>query len=144
MGRLLGIDYGERRIGLAISDITGTIATPLEVVPGNDPPQAAKQIAGIAEAREVSRIIIGLPMRMDGSHGPAAEKAKSFADLVRKQTDIPIAFWDERFSTLTAEQALIEGGARRDKRKQVVDKLAAQIILQHYLDAQPGDPLATP
>lgn len=144
MGRLLGIDYGERRIGLAISDATGTIATPLEVVPGNDAPQAAKQIAGIAETREVSRIIIGLPMRMDGSHGPAAEKAKAFADLIRKHTVIPIQLWDERFSTLTAEQALIEGGARREKRKQVVDKLAAQIILQHYLDSQPGEPFATP
>ncbi len=144
MGRLLGIDYGERRIGLAISDATGTIATPLEVVPGHDPQQAAKQIAGLAQERDVTRIVIGLPMRMDGSHGPAAEKAKAFAERIEQHTTIPIQFWDERFSTLTAEQALIEGGARRDKRKQVVDKLAAQIILQHYLDAQPGEPFATP
>lgn len=136
MARILGIDYGERRIGVAISDTTGTIATPLQTIDGTAPQQAARAIAEIARDREVERIVVGLPMRMDGSSGPSAENAKAFGERLLKAGSCPVEYWDERFSSRTAEQALIEGGARRQKRKQVIDKLAAQIILQHYLDSR--------
>lgn len=135
MARILGIDYGERRIGIAISDATATIATPLQTVDGTAPQQAARAIVALAVERGVERIVVGLPLRMDGSSGPSAENAKAFGERLLKAGACPVEYWDERFSSRTAEQALIEGGTRRQKRKQVIDKLAAQIILQHYLDS---------
>lgn len=135
MPRILGIDYGERRIGVAISDETATIATPVDTLDGTAPQQAARRIVELATERSVEKIVVGLPMRMDGSSGPSAEYAKAFGERLLKAGSCPVVYWDERFSSRTAEQALIEGGARRQKRKQVIDKLAAQIILQHYLDA---------
>ena len=140
MARILGIDYGEKRIGVAISDATSTIATPLETLDGTAPQQAAQHIVRLVEERGVERIVVGLPVRMDGSSGPSAEHAKAFGERLMKTGSCPVVYWDERFSSRTAEQALIEGGARRQKRKQVIDKLAAQIILQHYLDAHMADP----
>lgn len=140
MARTLGIDYGEKRIGLALSDDTGTVATPWRTIQVESHPKAAREIIADVERQLVEKIVVGLPMRMDGSSGPAAEKARAFAELLEAAASVPVVFWDERFSTRTAEQALIEGGTRRNRRKQLVDKLAAQIILQHYLDAQAGLP----
>lgn len=140
MPRILGIDYGTRRIGLALSDPSGTVATPWQVLDAREEVDAVRSILDGCAAQGVERIVVGLPMRMDGSDGPAAQSAKAFGEHVRSATDIPVVYWDERWSTVTAEQALIEGGARRGKRRQVIDKLAAQIMLQHYLDAQSGLP----
>lgn len=140
MARTLGIDYGERRIGLAISDPTGTVATPLRVIQVGAPNAVLKEIFACLAEYGVDRIVVGLPMRMDGSMGPAAEKTRGFCEKLREVTDVPVLSWDERFTTVTAQNALIEGGTRRNKRKQVVDKLAAQILLQHYLDTQSGLP----
>ena len=140
MARVLGIDYGERRIGLALSDPTGTVATPLRVIQVQNPGGVVRDILACVQEYKVDRLVVGLPLRMDGSRGPAAEKAQAFADRLQETSPVPVVFWDERFSTVTAQQALIEGGTRRNKRKEVVDKLAAQILLQHYLDAQAGLP----
>ncbi len=140
MARVLGIDYGERRIGLALSDPTGTVATPLRVIQVQNPGGVVRDILACVQEYKVDRLVVGLPMRMDGSLGPAAEKTRAFADRLKETAPVPVEFWDERFSTVTAQQALIEGGTRRNKRKQLVDKLAAQILLQHYLDAQAGLP----
>lgn len=140
MGRLVGIDYGEKRIGLALSDATGTVATPWRVITVRSLGQAVQDIADALADQDVEEIVIGLPMRMDGGAGPASEKTKAFGALLEKSVQQPICYADERFSTRTAEQVLIEGGTRRNRRKQVVDKLAAQIILQHYLDTRAGLP----
>lgn len=140
MARVLGLDYGERRIGLALSDPSGTVATPWRVLTVDTPALAVREIVeGLAE-KGVERVVIGLPLRMDGGSGPAVDKARAFGDLLVAATRVPVTYWDERFSTVSAQQALLEGGARRRRRKEVVDKLAAQIFLQHYLDAQAGLP----
>ncbi len=140
MARLLGIDYGERRIGVALSDESATIATPLRVITVQGRDQAVRDVIALAQTHGAQRIIVGRPVRLDGGDGPAAEKALGFGRALQEAGGLPVGFWDERYSTRTAEQALIAGGARRNRRKQVVDKLAAQIILQHYLDAQAGLP----
>jgi putative holliday junction resolvase len=138
MARILGIDYGERRIGLALSDPTGTVATPWRVLDVEHDRADAKRIAQLCDEQKVDHIVIGLPLAMNGSEGPAAKKCQAFAVRLRETQDRPVTAWDERFTTRSAQQALIAGGARRSKRKEVVDKLAAQIMLQHYLDAQAG------
>jgi len=140
MSRILGIDYGEKRIGLAISDPSGTVATPLRVIQVSSQDAILRDICACMETYAVERVVVGLPMRMDGSLGPAAEKTRAFVERLSAVTPVPIDSWDERFSTVSAQQALIEGGTRRKKRKEVVDKLAAQIFLQHYLDARAGLP----
>ncbi len=141
MSRIMGIDYGEKRIGIALSDPTGTVSTPCKVIDANNARKAVAEIVELGVDRGVTLFVLGLPLRLDGGAGPAAEKAQAFGEKLRAATDMPVVLWDERMSTVTAEHALIEGGARRAKRKQVIDKLAAQIILQHYLDSQAGLPI---
>lgn len=140
MSRTLAIDYGEKRIGLAISDTTGTVATPFSVLQASDQVAVLREIVTIVNDRKVDHLVVGLPLRMDGTRGPAALKALDFVRKLEQCVSVPVDTWDERFSTVSAQSALIEGGTRRNKRKQVVDKLAAQIFLQHYLDAQAGLP----
>lgn len=135
MERMLGIDYGEKRIGLAVCDPSGTVATPWRVVEVTSNSAALNALVEAVAESKAKRVVIGLPIRMNGQEGPAAEKARALGERLAARISIPIVYWDERFSTLSAQQVLIAGGARRDKRKQVVDKLAAQIILQDYLDA---------
>ncbi len=144
MARTLGIDYGEKRIGLALSDATGTVATPYRVIDATSRKAAIRNIVECVAELGIERIVIGLPLRMDGTQGPSAEKTLAFAEQLKPELTIPVEAWDERFSTMTAENALIEGGTRRAKRKQHVDKLAAQIFLQHYLDVQAGIPPTIP
>lgn len=136
MPRILGIDPGEKRIGLALSDPTEFLATPLRVVEARGPAQAAAEIAAVCREHGVALVVVGLPRRTDGTEGTSAQKAREFGERVRGATGLPVEFWDERFSTVTAQQALIEGGARRERRKELVDKLAAQIMLQNFLDAR--------
>ena len=138
MGRLLGVDYGDRRIGFAVSDPTQTIATADEVITIQNPGEAANRTAEKAERVQAERILVGLPRNMDGSEGSSAQKAREFIELLAKKTKIPVATWDERLSTKSAHDLLIEAGTRREKRKGLVDKIAAQIILQNYLDARSG------
>jgi putative Holliday junction resolvase len=132
--RILGIDHGTKRVGLAISDETGTIAQPLEFIPAEP---AQKLLAGIAEivkVRNVAEVVVGLPRNMNGTYGPSAEKAREFAASLEKALTISVKTWDERLTTVQANRLLIEGGVRRDKRKEKVDSTAAAILLQSYLD----------
>ena len=133
-GRLLGVDYGERRTGIAISDESRTIAFPRETLECPRPEQAAAAVARLAAAERVAGIVVGWPVNMNGTEGPRTERTRQFMDEVARRTEIPLYRWDERLSTKIAEDALIAAGTRRERRKQVVDKLAAQVILQGYLD----------
>ncbi len=135
MGRILGVDYGERRTGVAISDAGRTIAFPREILECPRLEQAAAAVARLAAAEQVAEIVVGYPLNMDGSRGPRAARTDQFLAELAKRTAVPLRKWDERLSTKIAEAVLIEAGTRRGKRRQVVDKLAAQVILQGYLDA---------
>jgi putative Holliday junction resolvase len=139
MSRILGIDYGTRRVGLALSDPFATFASPLAVVDVRGPRQVIREIRRHCREQDVVRLVIGLPLSMDGTEGPAAKAAREFGEDVGRTLGLPVTWWDERLSTVTARQALIEGGARRERRKGLVDKIAAQVMLQHYLDAHPGE-----
>jgi putative holliday junction resolvase len=146
MSKVLGVDFGERRTGVAISDAARVIAFPRETLECPRVEQAAAAVARLAAAENVSEIVVGYPLNMNGSKGPRTARTDEFlAELVRR-TAIPLQTWDERLSTKIAEAVLIEAGTRREKRRGVVDKLAAQVILQGYLDATgsvaPGDEAA--
>lgn len=136
IGRILGIDYGDRRVGFAVSDPTQMLATAREVVLVQAPGHAANEAARIAGEVGAVRIVVGHPINMDGSRGPAAQKAVAFVELLRAKVTVPIDLWDERLSTKSAHDALIEGGMDGRERRHVVDKMAAQILLQAYLDRQ--------
>ena len=138
MSKVLGIDFGDRRTGVAVSDEARVIAFPREILECSQVEQAAAAVARLAAAEGAGAIVVGYPVNMDGSRGPRAERTELFMAELAKRTDIPLKRWDERLSTRMAEAVLIEAGARRQKRKGVVDKLAAQIILQSYLDAGGG------
>lgn len=133
--RVLGLDHGERRIGVAVSDATGTIATPHSVIDrrGRDVSEALRSV--IAEY-DVERVVVGLPLQLSGEEGTSARSARAFADTVAEATGLPVALQDERFTTVTAEDALIEGGVRRRERREVRDKVAAAVMLQGYLDSR--------
>ncbi|GAC1415531.1 MAG: Holliday junction resolvase RuvX [Actinomycetota bacterium] len=131
---MLGVDLGSKRIGLALA--TTSIATPLEVIERTgDDAADAQRIVGIAAEHEATLIVIGHPRRLDGTEGPAAQAAACFADIVRgAASTCDVALYDERLSTRQAERVLIDAGTRRAARRKVVDKLAATVILQGYLD----------
>jgi len=134
MGRVLGIDHGDVRIGIALSDEAAFLASPLCVL---DSTKAGldRIVELIAEYR-VEKIVVGLPRNMDGSCGSATEKVRTFIEKLKTRTGIPVVEWDERLSTVSAHNALREAGLDGRQRKGLVDKVAAQIILQNYLDAQ--------
>jgi len=134
MPRFLGIDYGQKRVGLALSDEAAIIAMPLEVLTVQHPNQAVAAVCRVCQEREVAGIVIGLPLNMNGSQGPSAEAAKAFGERLRSQRALPVEFWDERLSSQQAERVLIDADVRRSKRKTVIDMLAAQTILQSWLD----------
>ena len=138
MVRVLGLDPGERRIGVAVSDPTGTIASPHGFIDqADEDPVVAVQ--GLITEFDIGQIVIGLPLRMDGSEGPAAERSRDLGAAIGEEVDLPVAYWDERFTTVTAEAALIEGNVRRKKRTTARDKVAAAVMLQGYLDRQAHD-----
>jgi putative holliday junction resolvase len=133
-GRILGIDYGDKRVGFALSDPMQMLATAKEVVTVQSPAHAANEAARIAKESGAVKIVVGLPINMDGTKGPATEKALAFVELLKTKTPLPILMQDERLSTKSAHDFLLEGGMRNEKRKHVVDKVAAEILLQSYLD----------
>lgn len=133
--RVLGIDVGSVRVGLAISDETCTLASPLATVP-NDPRTMWTRIAREMEDRLVDKVVIGLPRKLDGSEGDAADGARRFAGELERRTGAAIEFWDERFTTTIAERSLIESGVRRRRRREVIDAVAAAVLLQSWLDAR--------
>jgi putative Holliday junction resolvase len=132
--RHLGLDVGDRRIGIALSDETGTLATGLDTLPRVGPRKDLKAIAELVRTRGVGEVVVGLPRSLDGSLGPQAQKVVAFMDELRPVVRVPVVPWDERFTSVVAEQALIEGHVSRKGRKGVVDKVAAILILQNYLD----------
>jgi len=134
--RILAIDVGEKTLGLAISDPTQTIASPLETIRRESLKKDIEQLEKIIHDREVEEIIIGFPRNMNGSAGQQARKVVKFADHLREKITQEILYWDERLTTVAATKVLIEGHVRREKRKKVVDKLAAVLILQGYLESK--------
>lgn len=140
---MVGLDFGDRRIGVAVSDPTGILASPHSVIEYRDVHVAKKQVASLCREVEAVRVVIGLPLNMDGSEGPAVAKVREFVGILAGVLDVPIETWDERLTTKSAHDVLIEAGTRREKRKGLVDKIAAHFILQGYLDAH-ADPDADP
>ena len=136
MGRVLGLDYGQKRLGFALSDPTGTLATPLCVVTVSGARDALAQIERQCRETKAERLVIGLPKNMNNTLGPAAEGVLKVKEQLIQRLTIPIETWDERLSTSAANNAMIAADVSRARRKQVVDKLAAQIFLQNYLDAR--------
>jgi putative Holliday junction resolvase len=132
--RILALDHGTRRVGVAVSDETHTIAQPLEYLPAEPFAEFLERLKKILAEKEVDLILLGLPRNMDGSYGPAAQKVQAFAAALRSAVTVPIKLWDERLTSVMANRILIQGNVRRDKRKEKVDKLAAAILLQSYLD----------
>ena len=134
--RVLGLDVGEKRIGVALSDPLGIMASALTVIEGKSEASAIEQIIALAREHDAERIVVGLPRSLDGRLGPQASKVQAFADSLAGRTGIPVVTWDERFSTVEAERALVEAGMKRDKRKKRLDSVAAALILQGYLDSE--------
>lgn len=135
--RALGIDPGTKRIGLAVSDLTGTIASPLLVLQRSKSARHdLAEVARIARAEEADVIVVGLPINMDGSHGPAAQVATALARQLATLVDVPVEMHDERRTTVTADRAMLEAGLNAIERRQRVDKVAAAVMLQSWLDRQ--------
>jgi len=138
--RVLGVDYGQKRIGLALSDETGTIAQSLDYIDGGGIAAVSREIARIGVERNAGKIVVGVPLRLDGTKSEQTERTLAFIAELKHATTIPVAQWDERLTTTQAERILLEGNVRRSDRKQKIDKLAAQIMLQSYLDATNPQP----
>ena len=134
--RALGLDVGERRIGVAVSDEMGWTASPVGTVERTGDGGEFRRIAELAERYQADVIVVGLPVNMNGTLGPGAEKCMAFAEKLRQTLNMPVHLWDERLTTVTAERTLIEAGMGRRRRKQVVDRLAAAVMLQNYLDSR--------
>ena len=132
--RLLGLDVGEKTIGLALSDVTLLIATPLGTIKRSKFTRDAEKLAEIITEHEVGSLVIGLPINMDGSEGPRCQSVRQFAANILERMETKIAFWDERLSTVAVTRTMIEADISRAKQKQAVDKMAAAYILQGALD----------
>ena len=134
-GALIGLDPGEKRIGVAVSDTTRLIASSLEQINRTKFAADADAILKLYDARQCVGFVIGLPLNMDGSSGPAAQSARAFGRNLVAKRDVPLLLWDERLSTAAVTRTLIEGDASRKRRGEVVDKMAAAYMLQGALDA---------
>lgn len=133
--RILALDHGTVRIGVALSDELKMIASPLEYISAEPFGEFLTRLKALIAAKEVEQIIIGMPRNMDGSYGPAAEKVRTFIATLKETITVPIRTWDERLTSSQANRILIASNVRRDQRKEKVDKMAAAILLQSYLDA---------
>lgn len=134
MKKALGIDLGDARVGVAVSDDLGMLAHPLETITVRTTPPLDRILA-LAATHKASHIIVGMPRNMDGSHGPAADKSRAFIDSLRAKSSLAIVAWDERLTTVSASRALHEAGRNTRQQKALIDQVAAQIILQGWLDA---------
>jgi len=132
--RLLGLDVGTKTIGLALSDVTRSIATPYHTVRRTKFTEDAKVIQEAVKEHQVGALVIGLPINLDGSEGPRAQSTRAFARNLAARIEVPMVFWDERLSTAAVKRHLIEAGASRKRRAQVIDRMAAAYILQGALD----------
>ena len=134
-GRVIALDVGDVRIGVAVSDPTGTIAQPLEVYKRVGFGPDSRYVLGLCERFETQQVLLGLPLNMDGSLGPQAQKAQAFGNVLAEK-GLSVFYQDERMTTVTAEQVLIGGNVRREDRRLYVDKLAAAVILEQWLASQ--------
>ena len=134
--RSMGLDVGEVRIGIALSDPTGLIAQGQATLERSGWDRDLAHLAEMAEKHEVERFVVGNPLNLDGSAGLQAERSRDFADRLKEAIGLPVVLWDERFTSLSAEKTLIEAGVRRKKRRGAIDRMAAAIMLQSYLDSR--------
>ena len=134
MGRIIGLDLGEKRVGIAVSDETATISNAVDTIIGLSAKDLIKRISEIALSYGAEEVVIGLPLNMNGSKGPQADKAISFAEKLQRSISCRVSTFDERLTTAQGEAILISADMSRKKRKQNIDRLAAQIMLQAYLD----------
>jgi putative holliday junction resolvase len=132
--RILAVDPGSKRVGVALSDPTGTIAQGLTTLAAEPRDTLPARLADLAKEKEAARIVVGLPRRLDGSYGPEAKSARELADGLRQASGLPVELVDERLTTVAAERAMIEGGASRAKRRESIDQVAAALLLQSHLD----------
>ena len=132
-GRLMGIDYGKVRIGIALTDLLKTIASPYEVYKSVSLQKDVEYFVKLVKEKEVEKIVLGLPLNMDGSEGERAKRTRIFGEMLEKACSVPVVYQDERLSSVEAENYLLDGDVRRDKRKNLIDKVAATIILEDYL-----------
>ncbi len=139
MHKILAVDWGQAVLGLAVSDDLGLTAQGLPSLSRTDEGRDVKAIADYAHRLGIEAIVVGLPKNMDGSLGPSAEAAQTFAHALHEQLHLPVHLWDERLTTLAAERALVGAGMRRRARRAVVDQVAAMMILQGFLDRQQAD-----
>ena len=135
-GRIMGLDVGDKTIGVAVSDLMGLTAQGVNTVKRVGKKKDIEELKAIIKERQVTKIVSGLPKNMNGTLGPQGEKVIKFCELLEQETGIKIEYWDERLSTVAAERTLIQGNVRRENRKGVIDMVAAVIILQGYLDRQ--------
>lgn len=135
---IMAIDYGDRRIGLAVSDPLGMLAGEAWTMEEWDMERAARRIAGEAAARDVGTLVLGLPKNMDGSEGPRAEKSRAFRELLLRECGLPVVLWDERRSSIEAHAILHAGGKKEKQHRKTVDAVAAALILEAYLGSIPS------
>lgn len=136
--RILALDHGTKRIGVAVSDELKLIAQPLEFVPAEPFPAFLARLKALLAEKEVELVLVGMPRNMNGTYGPAAAKVEEFITQLREVIGVPIKTWDERLTSAQANRYLIEGNVRREKRKEKVDQMAAAILLQSFLDSRPS------
>ena len=134
--RILGLDPGSVRVGVALSDSLQMIAQPLDYLAATPFDELAERLRILIAEQEVESIIVGMPRNMDGSYGPAAEKSRAFIARLKETLTVPVREWDERLTSAQANRILIAGNVSRSKRKEKVDKMAAAILLQSFLDSQ--------
>ena len=135
MKRIIAIDFGDARTGIAISDLTGTLAGETLTIEEWNPARLAQRIAFLARERDADRLVLGLPKNMDGTEGPRAEKARQFAELLKAECDLPVVFWDERRSTIEAHAILHANGKKEKKHRATVDAVAASLLLEGFLQS---------
>lgn len=136
--RIMGLDVGDRTIGIAVSDAMGWTAQGVEVIRRTSTAKDLSRLKELATLHEVTSFVVGLPKNMNGTIGPQGEKVLEFVETLKKTMGLPVVLWDERLTTVAAQKILITADVSRAKRKQVVDKMAAALILQGYLDSKPG------
>ena len=137
--RIIGLDFGSKTVGVAVSDELGLTAQGVEIIRRESPKKLRRTLARIEELvvhYQAERIVLGYPKNMNNTTGDRAEKSLEFAEMLKKRTGLPVVMWDERLTTVAAEQVLMESGVRREHRKEYVDQIAASMILQGYLDYQ--------
>jgi len=134
--KVLGLDVGEKRIGVAVSDALGWTAQGVTVLNRKDNYYEIEELRSLVESMEVTHVVVGLPRNMDGSLGPSAQRIQLFARAIEQRLSVPVILWDERWTTAEATRILIEADVSRKRRREVVDKLAAVLILQSYLDGR--------